>query len=87
MVFTLVDPCDPPTSMTGEDLTNQVYTITDDVATPYLHPDFDVEPSYCPLIYSYTKTPLDDGDSALGLPTSDDKTFTFYYDKNLDPLT
>ena len=52
--FTLVDPCDPPTSVTAAALTDQVYTITDDAATPYTHPVFTIDPSYCPFVYSYS---------------------------------
>ena len=73
--------------MGEKSLTNQVYIITNANAIPYLHPDFNVEPSYCPLIYSYSEILLDDGDSAMELPSSGDKTFTFYYDKDLAPLT
>ena len=85
-ILTLVDPCDPPVSVTSVPLQNQVYTLTDDSATPYVHPAFVVEPSYCPLVYSYSQTYLSDGDSALVLPASDDKTFSFGYTKDLAPL-
>ena len=74
--------------MTKVALQNQVYTLTDDNAAPYVHPDFTVDPDYCPLIYSYSETFLADGDSALILPTiaNDDKTFNFSYTKDLVPL-
>ena len=86
MSFTLVDPYDPPISVTSSALVDQTYTLTDDSATPYIHPAFVVDPSYCPLVYSYTATRLDDGASAIGLPTSEDKTFTFSYIKDILPL-
>ena len=85
-VLTLVDPCDPPVSVTGVSLGNQVYTLTDDSATPYIHPIFEIVPDYCPLMYSYSATSLNDGDTAVILPTSNDYTINFAYSKDLAPL-
>ena len=46
----VVDPCDPPTSLTANNMDNQSYVITDDRTAPfntYTHPDFDISPDYC----------------------------------------
>jgi hypothetical protein len=82
--LSLLDPCDPPTSITAATLFNQVYTITDDDAT-YTHPIFTVDPSYCPLYYSYTIGDITNisGESAITLV---DKTFFFDYSLDLEPL-
>jgi hypothetical protein len=50
---TLVDPCDPPTSLTLVSLTDQEYTITETAKT-YTQPDWTIAPSYCPFTYEYT---------------------------------
>ena len=51
--ITLVDPCDPPTSVTAQAQTDQVYTITQDVKADYTLVPFLVSPSYCPLTLTY----------------------------------
>ena len=82
-VISMVDPCDPPVSITSPGLTNQVYTITDDNATPYKHPDFVSDPVYCPIDYTYLETKLEAGDSAISTLAG---TTEFFYDKDLEPL-
>ena len=82
-ILTLVDPCNPPVSITSPGLTNQVYTITNANATPYAHPVFISDPTYCPIVYSYSETKLSAGDSAI---TSLTNPFEFFYDKDLEPL-
>ena len=78
--MTVSDPCDPPV-LSPATLTNQVYTVTDPAHSDYTHADFTVSPSYCPFNYSYsTTTILDSGDSAI---TRTDKTFAFFYDKEI----
>ena len=75
--FTLVDPCNPPDSVTaGTPLTNQEYTITDNTQT-YTHPEnWVITPDYCPLSYTYEIADITDmpGESAI---TRDEKTFSF----------
>ena len=87
-LLTLEDPCDPPNSVSSVTLGNQVYTLTDASATPYVHPEFTIDPDYCLLEYSYSQTFLADGDTALVLPTpaNNDRTFNFSYSKDLAPL-
>jgi len=82
---TLVDPCDPPTSVQVVALTDQVYTITDTNVAPYLHPDFVISPAYCPLAYTYDLGAI----SSVSVPsavTRVDKTFSFSYSQDLQPL-
>ena len=88
-IITLVDPCDPPISVTGTDFTNQEYTLTDN-QKEYTHPAFTVSPGYCPIVYTITETLLTAGDSAIvnditGTKT-DVTTFQYHYDKDLAPL-
>ena len=82
-VIQMVDPCDPPVSITSPGLTNQVYTITDANATPYMHPTFVPNPSYCPVIYSYQITEFFDSNnvqaSAVSQDLSNEKIFNFFY--------
>jgi len=48
--ITLVDVCDPPTSITPSSPSDVSYTISDNPATKVV-PAFSVEPSYCTLSY------------------------------------
>jgi len=85
LTVTLVDPCDPPTSVTAAALTDQVYTITDTNATPYTHSDYTADPSYCPLVYSYSIGDI----TSVSVPsavTRVDKTFSFGYSQDLQPI-
>ena len=63
-IIALVDPCDPPISVTGTDFTNQEYTLTDN-QKEYTHPAFTVSPEYCPIVFTITETLLTAGDSAI----------------------
>ena len=59
-----------------------------------MHDEFVVDPDFCPVVYSYEETKLQAGDSAIILPESasvlpvvpQDRTFTFSYNKDLEPL-
>ena len=59
-----------------------------------MHAEFVVDPDFCPVVYSYEETKLQAGDSAIILPDSasvlpdvpQDRTFTFSYSKDLEPL-
>ena len=82
-VISLVDPCDPPDSIVSPGLTNQVYTITDANASPYMHPEFISDPVYCPIDYTYSETELSAGDSAISTLA---RTTEFFYGKDLEPL-
>ena len=82
-MISLVDPCDPPLSITSPGLTNQVYTISDLNAIPYTHPLFTSDPVYCPIVYTYSETKLDSGDSAISIL---DRTTEYFYDKDLAPV-
>lgn len=50
---TLIDPCNPPNSITSAAFTNQQITVTQDDYPDYTHPGFVVDPSYCPITLSY----------------------------------
>ena len=93
-VVTLVDPCDGPVSVTPAGLTDQAYTITQTDFADYTHPDFTVDPSYCPLTYTYVVTDLPNSSSAItGTAIADTTTaidkevFAFLYDADLSPVT
>ena len=79
--LTLVDVCDPPTSITAPALTDQSYTITDIAYPDYTHPSWTVVPNYCPVKYVYSTTNLPDNSSAI---TRSDETFSFRYDDPID---
>ena len=85
--ITLVDPCDPPASLLRPDFDDQEYTITDDSADPYTHPEFVVSPLYCPTEYVYNWTMLQNNESAITQDSVNKKKFTFFYDQSLDPLS
>jgi len=85
VVLTVLDPCDPPISLTAAALTDQVYTITDTEHPDYTHPDYTIVPPFCPFRYTYsTTTILSTGDSAI---TRADKTFSFFYDQPISDYT
>ena len=86
------DPCDDPT-VTAVGLTNQEITITQDDYPDYTHPIFTIDPSYCPLTYTYTVSNLSNGNSAItGTSITDTATeidkqsFSFYYDADITPV-
>ena len=81
----MIDPCDPPTSITGPPLEDQLYILGDTNAPSYTHPDYNIEPSYCNIVYSYDITKLENAvpDSAI---TRVDKTFDFEYLTDRAPL-
>ena len=49
----LLDPCDQPMSLSAVGISDQFYTIGDINAKDVVHPEFNIEPSYCPITYSY----------------------------------
>jgi len=51
--LTLVDVCDPPTSVTAATLIDQVYTVTDTTHPDFTHAAFATVPAYCPVTYAY----------------------------------
>ena len=63
--LTLVDPCDPPTSLTKPAFDNYMYTIADNNANPYTYPVFVVSPDYCTITYNYATSTLTNGGSAI----------------------
>ena len=80
--ITLEDPCDPPVSLTKSSFDNQEYTITDINAEPYIHPEFTVSPSYCPIKYEYNWTMLTNNESAITHDSVNEKKFTFALSKD-----
>ena len=81
---TLVDPCDPPTSLTAATLTNQEYTITDTTKT-YTHPEWTIVPSYCPFAYTYDIADITNVSGVKAISQTG-KIFSTYYAENLLPL-
>jgi hypothetical protein len=79
---TLIDACHPPNSVTGEDLPDQNYIITDNMI-PYTHPEFTADPAFCPVRYEYDVPKLENGNDLI---TRDEKDFETYYDKDLSPV-
>ena len=68
-ILQLLDPCDPPESVTAPQFEDYEYTLYDygeANGVEYTLPDlpFTIEPSFCPLEYSREISLLDDGDSA-----------------------
>ena len=62
-----------------------MYTITDTNAAPYTHSDYAIDPSYCPLVYSYSIGDI----TSVSVPsavTRVDKTFSFGYAQDLQPI-
>lgn len=82
---TLVDPCNPPTSVDLPALENQTYVLTD-TSFPYTHAAPVVDPDYCEVSTSYNIPAFIDGSTAVSEPVNDDKTFNIFYDDNLNPL-
>ena len=85
--MTLEDPCDPPNQIIKPVYVNQVYTITDADATPYVIPEFSVDPIFCPIDYSYDISYLVDSNnadiSAITQDTVNERKFSFFYDSDL----
>jgi len=83
----LLDPCNPPDSVSAPGLENQVYTISDAFATPYTHSQFTVVPDVCELRYVYSETKFIDNDGLEANAISrTDETFSFFYDDDLSPV-
>ena len=55
----LVDPCDPPLSITSQGLSNKVYKLGQNYQA-YTVPAFTSDPAYCPIEYSYSETKFTD---------------------------
>ena len=79
--------------MTAVGLTNQEVTITQDDYPDYTHPIFSIDPSYCPLTYTYSVSDLSNGNSAITGTSitdtdleKDKQTFSFYYDADITPV-
>lgn len=80
----LVDPCNPPNSITAPTLLDQNYIITTPAAS-YVHEAFSVDPAYCPLEYANSVTLLANGNNAVTEGATNSRTFSFYYDSDLTP--
>ena len=48
----LTDPCDPPTLTPPADLTDQVYTLTDNAHPDYLTAAWTISPDYCEVDFT-----------------------------------
>ena len=60
LCFEVVDPCNPPDSVTAPTFTAQSYTISDSNATPYTHEAFTISPDYCEIKFDYGETKFTD---------------------------
>ena len=69
-------------------IVNQVYTLTE-TDQSYTHPDFVVNPSYCPepsYTYDYTNF-VDSNSKSASAITQNGKTLVFFWDADKSPLT
>ena len=78
-------PCAPPKTVTPPSVSNQSYTITDRNAPDYTVQSFTVEPDFCAARTEVEVSPLASGKSAVTV-SDDKKTFSFFYDDDLEPL-
>ena len=86
--MTLTDPCDPPAAINVPSLDDQQYSISDPAKTPYTHPEFVADPVYCKVTYSYDLGSItNNGGDTRSAVTRSDKTFSFFYDEDLAPVT
>ena len=60
----LTDACNAPNTITAPSLDDQEYTITDN-QIDYTHPDFIVDPSFCPVEYTYNVPTLENGGALI----------------------
>ena len=82
--FELKDPCNPPVSVSVGVLEDQGdYTPTQTDFPNYTHAEFNVDPAYCPLTYSYSYEKLNNGDTAI-TKTATEREFSFRYDSEVD---
>ena len=52
-----------------------------------VHPDFLIEPIFCPICYTYEITPLVDAARTSAITVNaEEKKFTFFYVEDLKPL-
>jgi hypothetical protein len=84
-VFELVDPCDPPISITATGWEPQEYTLTAD-SKSYSHPEVVIDPDFCPYKVEYTIQNLPNEETAITQPDSDEGTFVILYQTGLYPL-
>ena len=70
----VIDPCDIPVSLTASTLTDQEYTITQDLFT-YQVPVYTVDPAWCAITYTYIIT--DPAGDAAVLFDDSTQIFTF----------
>lgn len=90
-IITLTDPCDPPTLTKPTDLTDQSYTITDIAHPDYKTQAWTISPDYCDADFTFTKTDLADGNTAVDQKAADvisaagEITFAFLYSDSVDP--
>jgi len=86
ILIKMIDICDPPTSLTASDLTDQVVTITDANHPDYTPANFvTIVPADCPYTYTWATTDLS---NELGSAISRvGDTFSFFYGDELDEQT
>ena len=59
------------------------YTPTQTDFPNYTHAEFNVDPAYCPLTYTYSYEKLNNGDTAI-TKTATEREFSFRYDNEID---
>ena len=80
-----MDPCDPPDQLEKAILENQTYILGKTDAEPYVHPEFPIFPSYCPIKYTYSITELLNSTPNSAI-SRDGKSFSFEYLTDTEPL-
>lgn len=83
VTVTLIDPCDPPLSLSQLDLTDQEYTITQ-AEVQYQHASYSILPLYCPVEYSYVTPRFVNGEQAINFGSN--RVVTIYYANSLLPM-
>ena len=86
VTLTVTDPCDPPTSITAPvpGAVDQSYTLSDPAAT-YTVPEFDIVPSICPIVYSFTIDSLPSGGNPV-VETGNERELSVFWDTDLEPI-
>ena len=76
---TLIDPCNPPNSISLPTLDTKTYTITDTLKQ-YEHPEAIVDPPYCKVSFEYDLPILNNGVTPVSYPVPDSRTAEYFYD-------
>jgi len=84
VTVTVIDPCDPPTSLAGITISDVNYVITNTAST-VVHGTVVADPAYCPITYSYVIESLQNTLEPITIDEAT-KTFTISHTADLTPL-